>query len=109
MADRRRLRRDWPAIVAAQRDSGVSATAYCSEHGINRGLFYRWRRRLSRGSGEMPDAGFVEVCAVESRGDRSGVTLVSPSGWRVEVEAGFDVGTLSAVCASLADQSACCR
>jgi transposase-like protein len=43
---RRRVRRDWPALVAAQRDSGQNVSTFCRTHGLSQGYFYKQRREL---------------------------------------------------------------
>lgn len=43
---RRRARRDWPVLVAAQRDSGQSVSAFCRAHGLSEGYFYKQRREF---------------------------------------------------------------
>lgn len=46
MGQRRRARRDWPALVAAQRDSGQSVSTFCRAHGLSEGYFYKQRNEL---------------------------------------------------------------
>ena len=51
---RQRRRRDaaaWRAVIAEQRDSGLSIAAFCEARGIAPSSFYVWRRRLT-GDGE---------------------------------------------------------
>ncbi|MFT5392583.1 MAG: hypothetical protein ACI8PT_002781 [Gammaproteobacteria bacterium] len=43
---RRRVPRDWPAPVAAQRDSGQSVSTFCRTHGLLAGYSYKQRREL---------------------------------------------------------------
>jgi len=102
----KRARRDWSEVVAAQAGSGLSASAYCRQAGVPRSLFYRWRQRL-RG-GVPAAAGFVQLELREPPAGSSGVVLVSPQGWRVEVDRDFDGPTLERVCACL-PEAACWR
>ena len=104
-----RARRDWPRVLAEQARSGLSVRAYCTRHGINLSLFYSWRRRLPRAV--VPAAvtdDWVELRPVAGPPGRcSGVTLVSPSGWRVEVTPDFDGATLARVCGCVPPSGAC--
>ncbi|MGK0169877.1 MAG: hypothetical protein ACI9W2_001600 [Gammaproteobacteria bacterium] len=43
---RRRARRDWPALVAVQPDSGQSVSIFCRTHGLSAGYFYKQRHEL---------------------------------------------------------------
>lgn len=45
-------REQWSARVAQWRDSGLSQTAYCREHGLSVSSFGYWRRRLHAAAGE---------------------------------------------------------
>lgn len=102
-----RVRRDWPAVVQDQASSGLSASAYCAAHGIHRSLFYK-RRRECQSMPASPTR-FIELKAVEAVPGGSGVAVVSPDGWRVEVEPDFDAATLERVCACVERRMACSR
>ncbi len=40
----KRIRRDWPAVFDAFRQSGQTATAFCLDEGIPQSLFYKRRK-----------------------------------------------------------------
>ncbi len=105
MAKRRRVRRDWPAMLRAFEDSGLSATAFCRQQGICRSLLYRWRQRLKTGA-PSEDA-FVELRPAPEPGPGSGVAVVTDSGWRLELEPGFDAATLDRALACVARRGPC--
>ena len=42
----RRNNEQWQAIIAAQKDSGLTAKAYCERQGVGLASFYSWRKRL---------------------------------------------------------------
>lgn len=42
----RRTREEWQALFAAQARSGLSAAAFCREHGLKASQFWRRRRQL---------------------------------------------------------------
>ena len=50
MAKRKRVQRDWPAVVQAYAASGLSVTAFCRDQGISTSLLYRWRQRYPPGT-----------------------------------------------------------
>ena len=41
-----RIYRDWDSVFIDYRESGMTVKAFCEEHGISKGLFYKWRKRL---------------------------------------------------------------
>lgn len=48
-APARRIRRGaegWKALIAAQRASGQTVTAFCAERGVPRSSFGKWRQKL---------------------------------------------------------------
>ena len=56
----------WREHMESQRESGLSAAAYCLEHGLYRQTFYRWRRVFKAetnvdGIPLVPDAAAVEA------------------------------------------------
>ena len=56
----RRIRRsqaDWKALIKQQKQSGLSAAAFCREQGVLAKSFYHWRNRLQV---DM-DSAFVRV------------------------------------------------
>jgi hypothetical protein len=44
---KRRGREEWLRIIGDQKQSGLSAAAYCRDTGIGLGSFYQWKRRLA--------------------------------------------------------------
>jgi hypothetical protein len=95
-------RAKWIGLFADQQSSGLTVTAWCREHGIEKNTFYGWRKRLHGTSSE--DAGsFVRlaVCTepaaeVGSEPAACGLRL-SVGGTVVLIEAGFDRRLLSDV------------
>lgn len=109
MPKQRRVRQDWPAVVAAQASSGMNVSAFCRKQGIATSQFYRWRRRGRSGVPPAEERGFVELRAAEDRTSVSGVSLVLDGGWRLELTPGFDPPTLERVLACVARSGACSR
>lgn len=107
MVKRKRVCRDWPAIVQAHAASGLSVTAFCREQGISTSLLYRWRQRIPREATPPVAGGFVELRSVDDQTAGSGVAVVVDGGWRLELEPGFDVATLDRVLACVARRAVC--
>ena len=107
MAKRKRVWRDWSAVVQAHAATGLSVTAFCREHGISRSLLYRWRRRCQVESEPAVAGSFVELRPVGQPAKGSGVALVIDGGWRLELEPDFDAATFERVLACVARGSTC--
>ena len=108
MAKRKRVQRDWQAVVRAYTASGQSVTAFCRDQGISTSLLYRWRRRcLDESEPRTSSGGFVELRPVDRPAAGSGVAVVVDGGWRLEVEPGFDAATLEQVLACVERRSTC--
>jgi len=101
MAKRKRVRRNWPAVLQAHTESGLSVSAFCHQQGISASLLYRWRRRCQTEAVPAAADGFVELRPLDGGASGSGVTVVTDVGWRLELEPGFDAATLerALVCA----------
>jgi hypothetical protein len=105
MPPRKRVYRDWPAVLHAQQASGLSVSAYCQRHGINRTLFQHRRRQAAPPTAPTASA-FVELRPAERSGGGSGLALLTGA-WRIEVERGFDAPTLARLCACLERAAPC--
>jgi hypothetical protein len=90
-------RRITPQAVAQWRDrfqryhrSELSLEAFCREEGVSSSAFYNWRKRLSAadtaaGASQPSGRTFAPVCVV---GSTCGMSIVLPSGARIEIGAG---------------------
>ena len=77
-------REDWKKRIEQHRRSGLSAAAWCKQHGIRENQFHYWRRAVETPE-VAPDAGrFVRVSGVEA------VELFVGEKLRLKVPAGFD-------------------
>jgi len=115
----------WRGHVLARAGSGLSAAAYCREHGLDVKAFYRWKQALGA-AGELPGDGVaqggcrreraavssgVEALFAEVRlaggaaGEPAGVEVCLRAGHVVRVAAGFDAATLRRVVAVLEGQA----
>lgn len=110
-------RAQWCNHVEAQGKSGLSAAAYCREHGVSRRSFYRWRgifnaedgTRSASGLGDAPKAcakpatfAEVRVASLDAAVNAaSGIGVVLQGERRLQVDPGFDEDTLRRVVAVL--------
>ena len=95
-------RAKWIGLFADQQSSGLTVTAWCREHGIEKNTFYGWRKRLHGTSSE--DAGSFVRLAVCTELAAEVASEPAARGLRLSVgqaciwlEAGFDRRLLSDV------------
>jgi len=126
------LERTWRERISAWATSGLTARAYCRDHGLSEPSFYTWRRKFrqrdgagesgrDRGtmskpasrrvspSGAARPATFVPVTVVGSTEppEQVPVEIVHGSGATVRVNATADAELLTAVFAALDCASSC--
>ena len=129
------VERRWRQRISAWATSGLTARAYCRDHGVSEASFYSWRRKLRQrdGAGELgrvrrsrskptsrcgaPDAGgtptFVPVTLVggptdvQADGQPASIEVVHASGTTVRINSKLDTGVLAAVFAALDRASSC--
>jgi len=94
-------------VLREHADSGLSVTAFCRQQGIAPSLVYRWRQRLRVAPATSPQDPFVELHPVPDRPSGSGVAVVTDSGWRLELEPGFDAATLERILTCVAQRAPC--
>ena len=111
----------WRKMVSQWGDSGLTVRAFCEQRGQNESRFYWWKRELKRrstgdhrssrashpgGSSERACPSFLPIqilqkedsgrWAIEGGGySGASLTVVLPSGYRIEVTRGFDEQSLS--------------
>lgn len=107
MSKQKRIHRDWSAVLAKFDQSGQPVRSFCTTHGINEGLFHRWRRRL-RSVVPQATGGFVEV-GPDVSAEGSGVAICAVGGLRIELGRGFDARVLERVLACLVRSDQCSR
>ncbi len=88
MAYRRRTQNEWQSLVKEQADSGLSAKAFCANHGIGLASFYQWRKRLTTDGTDVlfddEQLPFVDVSALASQVSQK----ADAPAWLVELELG---------------------
>ena len=70
----------WRLVIEEQRNSGLTARAFCRREGISEASFYGWRTRLNKRDGHTNEGGgqqLVPVQIVDSGGQKSQSRLVA--------------------------------
>jgi transposase-like protein len=93
-------------VLAKWEQSGLTLTAFAQAHGLDPARLSRWRSRLARS--EEPAVQFHPVKVLSPSGvTASGIEVITPSGHRVAVHAGFDPVLLIQVVEVLDGQRRC--
>lgn len=114
------IERAWRERIAGWEASGLSARAYCGEHGLKANSFYVWRRELRRRDGEAAPAGagaepaaalrtqprFVALQIPRADG-QAPIEIVLPGGAVVRVNGHADQATIAGVLRALHEARAC--
>jgi hypothetical protein len=97
---RRRSRAEIEQLVAEYEASGLGRTVFCQRKGLSLATLARYRKRQEQTAGEASEGKrwlAVEVtgsAAVAGDERASGLAVVLPGGWRIEIGRGFDGDTL---------------
>ena len=111
----------WRRAMRAQAGSGLSARAWCGEHGLKDSAFYWWRRELIRRDGDHADVSAVGVSdcvtppgsASSAKATRSSATVLDrvaatePSSF-VPVHVVEDAAASADALVKANDREACC-
>ncbi|MCF7995878.1 MAG: IS66 family insertion sequence element accessory protein TnpB [Chromatiaceae bacterium] len=109
MAQRRRAREQWRALVDGWPGSGLTHAQYRERHGVSPASFYRWReifrdeRRAGAGPQPAQRHAPLRLLPVQfddagaSRRNEGALTLVFDDGLRLAIAPGFDAATLAQV------------
>jgi hypothetical protein len=73
------LVRSWRKRIAAQRRSGLSALAFCSQEGVSPKSFYAWRQRLRKNEVVRPPL-FLPIELPASAPSAGGIRIELPGG-----------------------------
>lgn len=84
-------RTKWRHHIDACKKSGLSQTAYCREHHLNKSTFFRWKKKLSRMQQLSTPVSLVpiQIQSAHSKSDTP-INLVIDNRYRVELSNGFD-------------------
>ena len=99
------IERVWRERIEAWAASGMSARAFCGEHGIGPASFYSWRRRLreedDRAAGMEADFVPVKIATASS----ISIEILHASGATVRLHASPSVDLLTAIFTALGHAS----
>ena len=85
----------WTQRISDCRSSGISVKCWCQQNGVSKKTYYYWQRRIFRMAEEQHTPEFAELRSIHSV--CSAVASLSISGVSVQVYAGADEQTLSAL------------
>ena len=91
--------REWAALVADCRGSGMTVKAWCAEHGVTCNQYYRWQRKVYEA---MQEPEFVEITAQASDAPSPAVSVKLRNA-SIEVYSGCDASLATAVLRALSD------
>ena len=85
-------RQFWEEHIQAWQQSGLTQVEYCRQNNLKNHQLCYWRKRFS----DPPDTDvtFVPVRFSSSKISRYGISVVTPNGYRIEFDNGFDFSKL---------------
>lgn len=91
------VRERWVGLITEQQSSGISVAEWCTEHKIDKGSFYSWRKRLSENASGVSDSvpQFVKVSF--DRGSSSSHVTLHVGKVSLKISSGFDSHLLNDV------------
>ena len=91
---RKKRQEHWRSVTDEQNASGLSAAAYCREHGIAPSTFRYWKKQLQA---DTAGEGFVQLVTAHSERTTSGIRIRVHGSVTIEVDQGFDPATLYSI------------
>lgn len=90
--DPKEKRKFWENHIKAWRESGVTQAEYCRRNNLKNHRWWYWRKRISHSAD--PDIKFVPLQFPSGKISRHGVNVITPNGYRIEIDHGFDLSKL---------------
>jgi hypothetical protein len=90
--DPKEKRQFWEDHVQAWQHSGLTQAEYCRQNNLKNHRWWYWRKRISHPP--ETDVTFVPLNFSSSKLSRIGISVVTPNGYRIECDTGFDVSKL---------------
>jgi transposase-like protein len=88
----------WAERVSECRNSGLSVTAWCKEHGVCTQTYYKWQKRLFIMAKEQHEVQFAEIAPIaEAPSNQQASVTVHIAGATVDIHAGADTTTVETV------------
>ena len=90
--DPRAKRKFWEDHIQLWQASGTNQAEYCRQNNLKMHQWWYWRKRISQST----ESGikFVPLNFSSGKFCRGGVNVVTPNGYRIEVDHGFDISKL---------------
>ena len=85
-------RKFWENHIQAWQQSGLTQVEYCRENHLKNHQWWYWRKRISHPSDT--DVTFVPLRFSSSKISQAGIRVVTPNGYRIELDHGFDFSKL---------------
>ena len=85
-------RKFWEDHIQAWQQSGLTQVEYCRENHLKNHQWWYWRKRISHPSDT--DVTFVPLRFSSSKISQAGIRVVTPNGYRIEIDNGFDFSKL---------------
>ena len=80
----------WSALIAAQKQSGLSAVKFCKQNSIGYASFCKWRQRFSNAKDATPvdTPDFVDLSSLAPSSDKWHITLALGDGVELTLSRG---------------------
>ena len=90
--DPKEKRQFWEEHIQAWQQSGLSQVEYCRRNNLKDHQWWYWRKRISHPPDT--DVTFVPLRFSSNKTSRTGISVVTPNGYRIECDTGFDFSKL---------------
>ena len=90
--DPKEKRQFWEDHVQAWQHSGLTQAEYCRQNNLKNHRWWYWRKRISHPPDT--DVTFVPLRFSSNKTSRTGISVVTPNGYRIKCDNGFDFSKL---------------
>ena len=97
--DPKEKRQFWEEHIQAWKQSGRTQAEYCRQNNLKNHRWWYWRKRISQPSDT--DVRFVPLRFPSGKISQSGIRVVTPNGYRIEFDNGFDFSKLRPLIAAV--------
>ena len=94
-------RKFWEDHIQAWQQSGLTQVEYCRENKLKNHQWWYWRKRISHPYDT--DVTFVPLRFSSSKISQVGIRVVTPNGYRIELDHGFDFSKLRQLITAVRD------
>jgi hypothetical protein len=89
--------RSWEKHITAWRSSGLSQAEYCRNNGLVKSQFWYWRKRFDQSDTHQVTFVPVSVPSIRPSQQSGAIRVITPNGYRIELENGFDPNGMRAL------------